>query len=375
VPRGTGSAPSGQVAIDARAAVRSQIGGVERLAREMAARLPALRPDRYRVIAPPARLAHRAGHVWEQLVLPARAVRCGLIYCPANLAPLISPSTVLVLHDAAAFRHPDAYSRAYVTYQRRLLPALAHRARLLVTVSEFSRTELADVLGLDAGRIAVVPEGVDDVFTTTDEEAIRSARTRYGLDRPYVLTVGTASVRKNLGLLGPAARALSEHGIEIVLAGSDRGYLRAGHVPVRRLGYVAEEHLPGLYAGALALAMPSRYEGFGLPCLEAMAAGTPVIAARCGALPETVGDAGLLVEGDDAEAFAVALLATVTSPDERERLAVAGSRRAAEFSWRRTAELTDRAIDRLLDPTIDRCSTPPSTAHLTPPHRSRPGRV
>jgi glycosyltransferase involved in cell wall biosynthesis len=245
-----------------------------------------------------------------------------------------------------------------VTYQRRLLPALARRARLLITVSEFSRSELAGVLGVDRGRIVVVPEGVDEAFGRADEPAIRHARARYRLDRPYVLTVGTASMRKNLGLLGTASRVLAERGIDVVLAGSDRGYLRTGPVPVRRLGYVAEEHLPAVYAGALALAMPSRYEGFGLPCLEAMAAGTPVVAARSGALPETIGEAGRLVDPDDAEAFAAAVLTAATDAGERERLAAAGRRRAGQFTWDRTAELTDRAIDRLLGATAPIPSAP-----------------
>src|SRR5437660_6994223 len=102
------------VAINARAAVREQIGGVERFAGEMASRLPALRPDRYRTIRPPAGLAHRLGHVWEQLVLPARASGCELIYSPANLAPLVSRRNVIVIHDVAALRHPEAYSSTYV---------------------------------------------------------------------------------------------------------------------------------------------------------------------------------------------------------------------------------------------------------------------
>ncbi len=272
-----------------------------------------------------------------------------MIYSPANLAPLISTNNVLVLHDLAAFRYPEAYSRAYVAYQRLVLPGLARRARLLVTVSEFSRRELVELLDLDPSGIVVIPEGVGESFTRRDAGFLAAARSRYGLERPYVLVVGTVSARKNLDLLAPAARALRERGIELVLAGSDRGYLRGGPVPLRRLGYVSEEHLPSVYGGALALALPSRYEGFGLPCLEAMAAGTPVVATRSGAVPEVVGEAGLLLDPDDGDAFAAALLTLVTDTDERQRLVAAGRGRAAEFSWDRTVELTDRAIDRLLE--------------------------
>src|SRR4051795_8661036 len=143
------------VAINARAAVRTEIGGVERVAREMVARLPR---ERYRVYAPPPALAHRAGHLWEQLALPL--VPAQLIYSPANLAPLASRRNVVVIHDVAALRHPEWYRPAYVRYQRALLPAIARRAKHLITVSEFSKGELTDVLGADPARITVVPNGV-----------------------------------------------------------------------------------------------------------------------------------------------------------------------------------------------------------------------
>ncbi len=346
MPRGDTATP-GRVAINARAAVRERIGGVERLAREMAARLPELRPDRYEVVSPPTALAHRAGHLWEQAVLPVRAARHALIYSPANLAPLGSRRNVLVIHDVAALRHPEAYSTAYVAYQRRMLPALARRARILITVSEFSKRELVDALGAPPDRVTVIPEGVGECFRPDADAA--AARGVHGFSRPYVLTVGTVSGRKNLGLLEPAARALGERGVELVVAGADRDYLRGAPVSLRRLGYVAEEHLPGLYAGALALAVPSRYEGFGLPCLEAMASRTPVVATASGALPETVGDAGLVVDPADAAAFADALVAAACDEQVHERLAAAGQLRAAEFPWDRTASLTDAAIGLLLE--------------------------
>jgi glycosyltransferase involved in cell wall biosynthesis len=337
---------SGAVAINARAAIREQIGGVERLAREMAVRLPALRPDRYRVIAPPTALAHRAGHAWEQLALPAMTARCALVYSPANLAPALSRRNVVVIHDVAALRYPEAYSRAYVAYQRRLLPLIAKRARLVITVSEFSRNELVEVLGIAHARITVIPEGVDEHdFAEAEASGVTE---RLALRGPYVLALGTVSARKNLPILGGAAQALADRGIELVVAGSDRDYLRGPAVGLRRVGYVPDEQLPALYRGALALAMPSRYEGFGLPCLEAMACGTPVVAAAAGALPETVGEAALLADPDDADGFAQAVLAAACDDTVRGRLVAAGRRRAEMFPWSATAEMTDAAIAELL---------------------------
>jgi glycosyltransferase involved in cell wall biosynthesis len=229
-----------------------------------------------------------------------------------------------------------------------MLPALARRARVLITVSEFSRSELVDMLGVAPERVTVIPEGVDErFFSAAPDPAVAD---RYALPDRYVLALGTVSARKNLDVLARAAGALRQRGIELVVAGSQRGYLRGSAAGLRRLGYVAETDLPALYAGAQALAMPSRYEGFGLPCLEAMAAGTPVVAAACAALPETVADAGLLVDPDDADAFAQALVSVAEDADDRAKLIAAGRRRAARFSWSATAARTDATLVAALVP-------------------------
>jgi glycosyltransferase involved in cell wall biosynthesis len=338
---------SGVVAIDARAAIRRETGGVERFAREMAARLPVLRPDRYVVMSPRPRLAHRAGQAWEQLALPLLARRADLIYCPANLAPLASRRNAVVIHDLAALAHPEWYGRAYAAWQALVLPIVAHRARIVLTVSRFARDEIVERLGLPAASVAVVPNGVSAAFSPSADPG--PARAAFGLNRPYVLALATRSARKNIAVLGEAAAALRPLGIELVTAGGGRGYLRGGQAPPgRALGEVPERLLPGLYAGALALANPSLYEGFGLPCLEAMACGTPVAAADRAALPETCGGAALLADPRDARVFAEALLCAATDAAERARLIAAGRDHAARFSWRRSVELADAALDAML---------------------------
>jgi glycosyltransferase involved in cell wall biosynthesis len=321
------------ILINARAAARPELGGVERWARELAARLPKVGP--YEVIRPPTALSHRAGHAWEQAALPVRARKAELLLNPANLAPVAFPRNVVVIHDAAALRDPTWYSPAYAALQRRLLPLIANRARLVITVSEFSRRELQALLEVDA---KVVPGGVDPRFRPdADPEPARAA---LNLSRPYVLTVASQTARKNLSSLTATARRLETQGIELVAAGGgrpqfrDEAHQRAG---IRALGHVPDDHLPGLYAGAAAFVLPSLYEGFGLTCLEAMACAVPVVAARAGALPEICGDAARYADPRDEAGLADAVDAAIGDDSAR----AAGPARAKQFTWDRTVSELD----------------------------------
>ena len=279
------------------------------------------------------------------MALPLAARGSELLLSPANMAPLAGRGNVVVIHDVAPFREPDWFGRAYGAWHRALIPRIARRARLVIAPSEFVRGELIELFGLDPGRVRAIAPGVDGAFA--DPAAPEPLLRRLGLEQPYVLALGTDSPRKNLGLLDRIAPALADAGLGVAIAGSGRSYLPASAPGgARRLGYVPDADLPALYAGAAAFAMPSLYEGFGLPCVEAMAAGTPVVASDRAALPEACGGGALLADPDDADAFAAALISA--AGPERERLVEAGRARAAGLSWARSAESVDAAIGALL---------------------------
>jgi glycosyltransferase involved in cell wall biosynthesis len=344
---GPGARP---ILLNRRAATRPTITGVERWASELIPRLKALAPDRYKITQPPTVAMSRGlGQAWEQLALPLQALRgrAELIFSPANLAPVAWPRNVVMVHDVAVLRDPEAYSRAYVLWHRSVGVTAAKRALRVLTVSDFSRRELVELVGLRPNRVVVVRGGVDDRFSPNADR--ERAAAVLGLDRPYVVTVSTADRRKNLSVLAETARRLGRLGIDLVWAGESRPYLADAATPdgIRALGYVADEHLPGLYAGARAFVLPSKYEGLGLTCLEAMASGTPVVAADRAALPETCGDAALLVDPEDADQVAESVLRAASDDSVHDRLRQAGLQRARQFGWDRAAADTHALLSSL----------------------------
>jgi glycosyltransferase involved in cell wall biosynthesis len=318
-----------------------RLTGVQRYAREIVTRLS----GRCQVIATQARDGIQ-GHRWEQMSLPLRC-RGGLLWSPCNTGPLAVRRQVVTIHDATFADTPDCFGRAFAAWYGWLIPRLARRVRRVVTVSDFSRQRIAETTSVPAQDIDVIPNGVDARFVPASPDEIETMRLKYRLNGPYILALGSLDKRKNLATLLRAWRIVSEKRTDLTLAiaggsnlsiFSDDG-LNVDALPwVQRLGYVDDPDLPALYSGCESFVFPSTYEGFGLPPLEAMACGAPVVCSNATALPEVVGDAALLVAPTDAEAIADAIVRVADDEALRRRLITAGRVRAAQFSWDSSAE-------------------------------------
>jgi glycosyltransferase involved in cell wall biosynthesis len=325
----------GEIVVNGRFRGRP-ITGVERYASEVLRNWH----NRVQVMAPRRPLRGLAGHLWEQFALPAR-VR-GLLWSPANSGPLAISRQVITIHDLSPLDGPQWFAPGFALWYRLLLPALARRSRRVLTHSTFCRERLIDRLGLPYEKIVVIPPGVDAAqFHPVDAAPLRA---RYSVAQRYLLFVGSLGPRKNLPVLLRAWRLLQAKfpAMELVIAGATSPiFPEDGQNPppgVRFLGHVPEPELPALYSGAEALIMPSLYEGFGLPLLEAMACGAPVISSTAGGLTEAAGGAALLFDPLDSVALAGCVELVLCDTSLRESLRTKGFERAEGFPWRLTAE-------------------------------------
>ena len=330
-----------RIAINARVTAFAT-GGQQRVASEVMKRLGPVK-----VIAPAKPLGGVKGHLWEQTAL-ARWARGHLLWSPSATGPLLCRRQIVTLHDVAFLDEPQFFSASFRMLYEYLTPALARVAARIVTVSEFSRRRILESFGAPPEKVVVIGNGVSPNFRPQGAEAI--ARTRAALDLPprYFLLQATSDRRKNLAAALQAwGRALPDlpNDLHLVVSGNlDRGHV-FGKLDVamaaprmRAVGYVAEEHMAPLMAGAEAFLFPSLYEGFGMPIIEAMACATPVLTSAATATQEVAEDKALLVDPKSVNDIARGVVTMSRDVDLRARLAADGPAHAAKFTWEDVAQ-------------------------------------
>ena len=360
--------------LDVSAAVHHRAGlgrYAESLARALAPLLPdrlALFYNRERGVEPlpgleslPASTVALGYKPWRMLVWMGQLARVGfnrlapdaeLFHATEHLLiPLRGVPTVLTVHDLIFRRLPEQHKPLNRWYLNLTMPLYCRRATHIIAISEQTRRDLASAYGIAAERTTVIYEAADPRFLPQLPEAMAGARARYHLPERYLLFVGTIEPRKNLTRLLTAFERLHAEGLTdaLVIVGK-RGWLTGEfdaaleRSPLRAAvifpGFVPDEDLPAIYAGAQALVMPSLYEGFGLPVLEAMACATPVACSNHSSLPEIAGDAAMFFDPVETDSISDALRRIVRDPALQAHLRDAGLRQASQFSWERAAQET-----------------------------------
>ena len=321
------------------------------------------RPARViRTRAPTSRTGVRV--LWEHLLAPwhIAAKRLDVVHSMLNVVPLASPTRhVVTVHDLSFMRTPGAHP----THRRWYLTAAtwlsARRARVVLADSSATKHDVIELLGIDESRVHVVYPGREAAFRPRPSREVYEFLEGRNLKRPFVLFVGTLEPRKNVDVLVRAFGEVARGGFQgdLVLAGGS-GWATAGidsalaESPVRRrihrVGYVKQEDLPYWYCAADLVVYPSSYEGFGIPVLEAMASGTPVITSNRSSLPEVAGDAALTVDPRDVHQLADAMAAVLASPERRAQMCERGLIQARQFDWTVAAQRCLNLYRHALDP-------------------------
>jgi glycosyltransferase involved in cell wall biosynthesis len=296
-----------------------------------------------------------------EIARAARQKNLALIHDPTASAPLLLARTprVVTIHDAIPYIYPETSTALDRLIYRFWLPWIVRRLDAIITVSQQSKDDIVRYLPVDPQRVVVIPLAAGARYQPAPRAQIERVLDRYRIPAPYILYVGSIEARKNLARLLEAYARLRRWSPQwrLVVVGARKWKFSPVFDTVRRLGlephvqftgYVADDDLPALYSGADLFVFPSVYEGFGLPVLEAMACGTPVVTSNSSSLPEVAGDAALLVDPLDVEAIASGMRAVLSDHALRAELRRRGLDRARQFTWERTASDTIAVYERVL---------------------------
>jgi glycosyltransferase involved in cell wall biosynthesis len=265
------------------------------------------------------------------------------------LPPLSQGKSVVTIHDLSFMRFPQFAEEKNLRYLKAKIRDTVNRADAIITDSKFGASEIESLLKTDPSKIHPIHLGISGDFKPIPREVVKATLAGFGIDRPYILSIGTIEPRKNIPFLVEVFEKLSSFDGYLVLAGMPGWKFepilkRIAASPcasrIKHLSYVADSDLPALYSGAQVLALTSLYEGFGFPPLEAMACGTPVVSSPCGSLGEVLGGAAQVVEQFEPDLWAVQISKTLSDSELRRRLTADGTKRAAGFTWRETARKT-----------------------------------
>ena len=280
------------------------------------------------------------GHLWEQFELPRLSWGAFLINL-CNTAPILKWNKAVTIHDTAVWAVPQAYSFPYRAWYRFLLPCITRSAKQIFTVSQFSKQELMRCLSVKEKKCLVVKEGREHIEEVQSDDDILDRH--HLLDKPFVLAVSSLSPNKNFGAIIDALQWLNGASFNLVIAGGTNPRIFARDqkpLPdfVKHVGYVSDGELKSLYEHASCFIYPSLYEGFGLPPLEAMTCGCPVISSERASLPEVCGDAALYCDPTDPKSLATQIAKIMAQPALRNELSRRGRERAQMFSWKQCAQ-------------------------------------
>ena len=301
---------------------------------------------------------HPMGDIWENLLLPRRLIneKINVFHSPAFILPLrrLNCSTVVTIHDLIVFLFPKTFPRRFTIYMKFMISKAVKKADKIITVSHSTRKDIVNLLKVPEGKIEVVYGAPNQVYRpVADKKMLETAKEKYGIYKKYILCVGTLEPRKNISRIIEAyynlKRANASFDYNLVFSGG-KGWLYSSIFQILRkfrleddvvfTGYVPANDLCLLYNAAELFVYASLYEGFGLPPLEAMACGTPVISSNVSSLPEVIGDVGILVNPYSMEELAEAILKLLSDDDLRTTLREKGLRRAKLFSWEEAARKT-----------------------------------